>query len=63
MGNWRTIIGAFIVLSALSELLRVIRGYQAGKYESWPFGVSLGVVCVLLLGSFLVKKGLEKKNP
>ncbi len=63
MGNWKSILGVFIIMSALSELIGTIKKYRSGTLDFWPWGITLGVVGVVVLGIFLIKTGWKKKHP
>jgi len=62
MGNWKSILGIFMMMSALSELIRTIKKYRSGAFESWPWGITLGIAGVVMLGALLIKTGWKKNK-
>ncbi|OJJ14420.1 hypothetical protein BKI52_42310 [marine bacterium AO1-C] len=62
MGNWKSILGIFIIMSALSECISTFKKYRSGALESWPWGLTLGMVGVVILGILLIKTGWKKKK-
>lgn len=59
MVNWKTVVGAILILGACSELLSVINNYRLGVLQYWPFGVEIGAVLVILGGAWLIKSGIK----
>jgi len=62
MGNWKSILGIFMMMSALSEFIRTIKKYRSGVLEYWPWGVTIGIVGVVMLGALLIKIGWKKNK-
>lgn len=62
MKNWKSILGIFIIMSAISEFISVSKQYQSGKLSSWPWGIQLGIVGVMGLGFLLIRSGMKQKK-
>jgi len=55
--NWKTLLGSFLILGALTELFDVVKKYNNGELQSWPFGVEIGAILIISLGVYLINKG------
>lgn len=62
MKNWKSILGIFIIMSAVSEFIRVFKLYQSGQLSSWPWGIQLGIVGVMGLGFLLIRNGMKQNK-
>ncbi|WP_299458496.1 hypothetical protein [uncultured Microscilla sp.] len=62
MINWKTIVGALLILGTCSELSNIISDYRSGSLEYWPFGVGIGAALVIFGGGWLIKSGLKNKT-
>ncbi|MEO1435944.1 MAG: hypothetical protein AAFV80_10435 [Bacteroidota bacterium] len=62
MVNWKTIVGLVLIFASVSEFVRVWSDYQAGHYESWPFGVEVGAALFCIGGFYLIRSGMKAKK-
>ena len=60
--NWKIVVGILLIVGALAEMLSVIGDYRSGKLSDWPFGVEIGFGAMIVLGSYLIRKGQKEKN-
>lgn len=57
MQKGKIILGLIMIGAALAELIRVVRLYQTGAYQAWPFGVEIGVAVIGGIGVLLIRRG------
>ena len=58
--NWKKIVAAILTFGAVSELMTVIGDYNSGEIQSWPFGVEIGFIVIIVLAIVLWRSGSKK---
>ena len=59
-GSGLIFFGFVIIFNAAGEFIRIMNDFETGKYEPRSFGIGIGLVALMLLGSYLVKKGNQQ---
>ena len=60
--NWKIIVGILLIFGAISEMLSVIKDYNAGKFASWPYGAGLGCATLIIAGLYVIRLGQKDKK-
>jgi hypothetical protein len=60
--NWRTVVGALLIIGAFKEMASIIIDYRSGKLNFWPFGADIGCIALIALGVYLIRKGEKEKK-
>lgn len=60
--NWKVILGILLIFGALQEMASVIKEYNSGKFESWPYGAGLGCITLIIGGIYVIRLGKKDKK-
>ena len=60
--NWRIPVGIYLITASIIQLGSTIIRYSNRSWREWPFGVEVASALAIILGVFLIKKEINKRD-